>query len=445
MKAIRIGGGAGFGGDRLEPALDIIRRGNVDYLMLECLAERTIALAQLDKLKNPSGGFNPFLAWRMSGIMPLLREHPVKIVTNMGAACPLEAAKKTAQIARDAGLDNLRIAAVSGDDLTEQIEDYYDLPIMETGEPLRGLKDRIISANAYLGGQGIACALGQGADMVITGRVADPALAVGPLVYETGRAWDDWDFLGKATVAGHLLECAGQVTGGYFADPGIKDVPALWNLGFPILTFSEDGEMTIEKLPDTGGLVGEATVTEQLLYEIQNPAEYLTPDVVADFSLVTIRQAGIDRVRVSGGAGKPKTGSLKVSVGYLDGWIGEGEISYAGANAEARARLAGEIILRRLDVLPIAHSEARVDLVGVNSLLGRSLIQAPPAEVRLRVAIKTDTQEQAEMIGREVEALYTNGPAGGGGARAYTHKVVAIASILVPEPDARYQITWQEI
>ncbi len=445
MKTVRIAAGAGFGGDRIEPALDIIKRGNVDYIMFECLAERTIALAQKDKLDDPARGYNPLLEYRFEKILPLLKEHPVKIITNMGAANPRAAADKIASMAEKCGLGGLKIAAVLGDDLLERIALYGDCPLIETGGSLGGL-DGIVSANAYIGAEAIAEALTQGADIVVTGRAADPSLAVGPLVYEFGRAFDDWDFLGKATVAGHLLECAGQASGGYFADPGFKDVPMLWDVGFPIVEFCENGDFSLEKLPDCGGLVSRSTVTEQLLYEIMDPAAYLTPDVTADFSRVTIEDAGRDRVIVKGGTGRSRPDKLKVSIGYSDGWIGEGEISYGGHNAERRAGLAADIMRRRLEGYDINIRELRVDLMGINSLFGEAEMPRPaPAEVRVRVAARVDGKADALIIGREAEAMYTNGPAGGCGARGYARQIVSVASVLVPRGDIRTDIVWKEV
>jgi hypothetical protein len=242
------------------------------------------------------------------------------------------------------------------------------------------------------------------------------------------------------------LECGGQVTGGYFADPGYKDVPDLWNLGFPILVFDENGSIAVEKLPNSGGRLDESTVTEQLLYEIQNPAEYFTPDVVADFSQVSIEMMDNGMVKVNGATGRQRTGTLKVSVGYMDGWIGEGEISYGGHNASARAVLGGEIIRKRLEMLKYPCRDLRVDLIGLQSLYKSTNAISEtglPAETRLRISAHVETEEQAVIIGNEVETLYTNGPAGGGGARAYTKKVLSVASILIPEEDICPQIVWK--
>ncbi|MDL2293396.1 DUF1446 domain-containing protein [Ruminococcaceae bacterium OttesenSCG-928-D13] len=446
MKKLRIASGAGYAGDRIEPALANIVHGNVDYIVFECLAERTIALAQKDKLEDPSKGYNHLLEYRMEKVIPLLKDHPVKVITNMGAANPIAAAQKINEIALANNMPDLRIAAVVGDDILESIESYYGLDIMETGEKLETVKDKIISANAYIGGRAISEALAAGADIVVTGRVADPSLFTGPIMHEFGKSYDDYNFLGKTIVAGHLLECGGQVTGGYFADPGHKDVEALWDVPFPILTFNEDGSMAIEKLPNTGGLLNEATVKEQLLYEIQDPANYTTPDTVADFSNVAVRENGDGTVSILNATGKEKTGTLKVSVGYVDGYIGEAEISYGGHNCLPRARLAAEIITKRIELLGLPYREVRTDHIGVNSLYGDAALHFDanvPSEVRLRIAVRAQNEEHAAAIGREVEALYVNGPAGGGGVRKTTTKVVTVASVLVPEEDLNIAICWE--
>jgi len=444
MNKVRIACGAGFSGDRVEPALDIIKSGEASYIIFECLAERTIAMAQKEKRDYTDNGYDPLLEYRMERVIPLLEAHPIKIITNMGAANPSSAADKVYEIAKKNGLSNLKIAVVEGDNILSELDKYYKSPFIETGDSLDSVSNSIISANAYIGGEPISEALAEDADIVLCGRVADPALAVGALMFEFKKKYNDFDFLGKCTLAGHLLECAGQVTGGYYADPGIKDVHELWNLGFPILTFHEDGSMVIEKLPNTGGLVNSSTVKEQLIYEVQDPARYITPDVIADFSKVTIDEIGKHEVRISGATGKAPTSTLKVGVGYVDGWIGEGEISYGGYNAKARAELAGEVIRKRLEIINLSYRELRIDMLGVNSLFGDThQTTGEPIEVRLRVCARVDTKDQAEKIGREVEALYTNGPAGGGGARQYAHEVVAMASFLAPRCAVTPQIMWK--
>lgn len=453
MKSVRIGSGAGYSGDRVEPAVDLINRGNLDYIIFECLAERTISIAQQNKLHDADGGYDSLLSHRMRRVLAALKENKVRIVSNMGAANPLGAARRIVELAGEIGLRGLRIAAIAGDDVIDRIDRYLEFNTFETGAPLGELDGRIVSANAYTGARRISEALDNGADIIITGRTADPALTVGPLMYEFGKSYEDVDFLGKSTVAGHLLECGSQVMGGYFADPGYKDVPELWNVGFPIAVFGADGDTRIEKLPEAGGKVTAATVKEQLLYEIHDPASYLTPDVIADFSAVTVLENGDDSVTVSGATGRRRTGKLKVSVGYLNGYIGEGEISYGGPGALARARLAAEIVKRRFEVVGLDLSDVRFDLIGVNSLFGsaghaasiRGGADTDYRDVRLRIAGRTGTEDQARVIGREVEALYTNGPAGGGGARGYSRQVVSIASILIPEDDVSETITYTDI
>jgi hypothetical protein len=305
----------------------------------------------------------------------------------------------------------------------------------ETGTSTGDLGNRIVSANAYFGVAPIVKALQDGADVVITGRAADPALFMAPLVHEFGWAMDDWDKLGKGTVVGHLLECAGQVTGGYFADPGSKDVEGLGRLGFPIGEVDEAGNLVVTKVAGSGGKVTARTAKEQLLYELHDPKNYYQPDVIADFSQVTIEEIGDDRVRVTGGTGRPRTDTLKVSVGYVDSYIGEGQISYAGPGAVARGRLALDIVRERLEIMQVRTTEMRFDLIGVDAIHGATLSGRDghaPYEVRARVTGRTDSMAEAVRIGNEVETLYTNGPAAGGGAFKSAREVVAVQSVLLP-------------
>lgn len=439
MRSVRIGAGAGYSGDRIEPAIELAESGALNYLVFECLAERTIALAQQARIKDPNAGYDPMLAARMQAVLPICRANTIRIVTNMGAANPTGDAEATRVLARRLGLTGLKIAAVTGDDVLARLK-TTDVAL-DTGDTMAGLGNRVVSANAYVGARAIAEALAAGADVVITGRAADPALFLGPLIHEFGWAMDDWDRLGQGTVVGHLLECAGQITGGYFADPGVKDVPDLARLGFPIGEVREDGELIVTKVAGSGGCVTAATVKEQLLYEIHDPAQYIQPDVVADFSEVTVEELGPDRVKVVGGRGKPKTGLLKTSVGYHDCYVGEGQISYAGPGAVARGRLALDIVRERLALTGVPVSELRCDLIGVNALHGDGHAQAgEPYEVRIRVAGRTATMADALRIGNEVETLYTNGPAGGGGAWKSAREVIAVASCLVAEDAAEPRV-----
>jgi hypothetical protein len=431
---IRIGAGAGFSGDRIEPAVELVDQGDLDYLVFECLAERTVALAQQVKMRDPTAGYDPLLADRMRAVLAGCRAKGIRIITNMGAANPLAAAVKVHEIARSLGMGGMRIAAISGDDVLQAVRDG-DYALEEAGAPVSSLGERLISANAYLGAGPIVQALADGADVVITGRAADPAMFLAPQIHEFGWPMDDWTRLGRGTVVGHLLECAGQITGGYFADPGYKDVPNLARLGFPIGEAREDGSAIITKVRGSGGQVTTATCTEQLLYEVHDPARYLQPDVVADFSQVHLTLAGPDRVRVEGGDGQPRTGLLKVSLGYVDSHVGEGQISYAGPGALARGRLALEIVAERLRLAGPPCSEIRYDLIGVDAILGPKLSTgaSEPAEVRARVIGRTDSLEAATRIGNEVESLYLNGPAGGGGVVKSAREVVGVVSTLLPE------------
>jgi hypothetical protein len=431
--AIRLGAGAGYSGDRIEPAVELVERGDIEYLVFECLAERTIALAQQARRRDPEAGFDPLLDSRMRAVLGAAVARGVRIVTNMGAANPVAAAERTATVARELGLGKVLLAAVCGDDVLAHVLEG-DYRFEETGTAVRDLAGRIVSANAYLGVGPICDALGTQAHVVITGRAADPALFLAPLVHEFGWAMDDWAALGQGTVVGHLLECAGQITGGYFADPGVKHVPGLARLGFPIGEVEANGDLVVTKVAGSGGCVSAATCKEQLLYEIHDPAKYFQPDVVADFSKVRIEEIGPDRVRVVGGTGAAPTGMLKVSVGYVDSYVGEGQISYAGTGAVARGRLALEVVRERLRITGVRMSESRFDLIGVDALHGARDRRgaAEPYEVRLRVSGRADSMHEAARIGNEVETLYTNGPAGGGGVSKHAREVVAVQSVLVP-------------
>ena len=438
MRTIRIGCGAGYSGDRIEPAVELAEHGRLDYLVFECLAERTIALAQQARAVNPSAGYDPLLIARMQAVLPACAARGVRIITNMGAANPLSAAAAVRDIARSLGLLGLRVAAITGDDVLDVVR-MGNYTVMETGEGSDALGSGLVSANAYLGAEPMLAALTGGADVVIAGRVADPSMFVAAAMHAFGWAADAWPLLGSGTVAGHLLECAGQVTGGYFADPGWKDVNDLARLGFPIAEVSEDGGVIITKVAGSGGRVTVATCAEQLLYEIHDPAAYTTPDVVADFSDVAVAEIDSDRVRVEGARGRPRTGTLKVSLGYYDGFVGEGQISYAGPGATARARLARGIVEERLRIIGVQLDELRCDLIGVDALhKGFPPGRQEPHEVRLRVAGRTRTMEDAVRVGNEVEALYTNGPAAGAGVTKSAREVLAIASTLIP----RELVSW---
>ena len=433
---IRIGCGAGFSGDRIEPAVVLAEKGELDYLVLECLAERTIALAQKRKMVDPSKGYDPLLERRIESLLPLLVKNNIRLITNMGAANPIEGAKKIIEIAKKQGL-MIKVAAVSGDDVIDDLQVKNDDFKVFGNEAFAynlivNRQSAIVnSANAYLGVEGILEALKGDAQIIITGRVSDPSLFLAPMIHEFGWKTDDYDLLGKGTVIGHLMECAGHITGGYFADPIKKPVENMDTLGHPFADVFSDGSAIISKVKGTGGLLNLQTAKEQLLYEVINPNEYFTPDVVADFTSVQLKEIGKNQVQVTGGTGKVKPETYKVSVGYKAFYLGEGEISYAGSAALERAKLAGETIKKRLKS---QFEEIQLDYIGLGSTFGNQLLneaEAPIAEVRLRVAAKAKTQAEAALVGEEVEALYTNGPAGGCGIRKYVNEVMGIVSVLV--------------
>ncbi len=445
-KKIRIGCGAGFSGDRIEPAIILAEKGQLDYLVLECLAERTIALAQKRKMQDAKKGYDPLLERRIESLLPLLVKNNICLITNMGAANPVEAARKIVDIAKSRGI-KIKVAAVTGDDVLEEIKQQSNVIKDIDNSKLISEYD-IVSANAYIGVDAILPAIQSGANIIITGRVADPSLFLAPMIHEFGWKTDDYDLLGKGTVTGHLLECAGQVTGGYFADPIKKLVENMDILGHPFADVFADGTSIISKVDGTGGVVNLQTAKEQLLYEVVNPYEYFTPDVVADFTSVKLKDLGNDKVHVSGGGGKAKPSTYKASVGYKAFYLGEGEISYAGPSAYERAELAGNIVEKRLKD---KVEDIRIDYIGLNSIHRKNFSEirnripiAIGIEIRLRVAGKSQSSIEAALTGEEVEALYTNGPAGGGGVRKNVTEVIGIVSVLIDRNKISPQITMFE-
>jgi len=426
---VRIGAGAGYAGDRIEPAVDLAREGDLDYLAFECLGERTLALAQ-QRLARDEPGHDPRLCERMRRVLPHCADRGTTVVTNMGAADPEGAAEATVDVAGELGLD-LAVASVAGSDVRDRLDAVRE----ETYEGGRVSDiEGVVAADAYLGVWGIVAALEAGADVVLADRVADTSLFLAPLVSEFGWSTDPLSGpVGQGIVAAHLLECAGQLTGGYFADPGYRDVDGLADLGFPVAEVDADGGLVVTKLPGTGGEVTTRTCTEQLLYEVHDPGAYVTPDAVADFSGVAFDPVGADRIRVAGATADPRPDTLKVNVCYEDSVVGEGSIGYAGPGAVDRADLAASVVEERLERRGIDPEELRVDRIGIDSLhgdLGRDG-HGTPYEVRLRVAARCSSERAARAVANEVETLYTNGPAGGGGVTTGVRRVVGIASTLI--------------
>lgn len=460
MDTYRIGSGAGYAGDRIDPAQALAEHGNLNALVFECLAERTIALAQLRRLQDPEHGYDPLLQERLRGVLPACVRHGTTVVSNMGAANPAAAGLAALAVARELGLQQLKVGVVTGDDVLDWVR-QHNVPLLDSQDTAADANhpsnfqgqanqatahasdfgDRLISANAYLGADALLPALAAGAQVIISGRVADPALFLAPLMHHFGWQAGDWQRMGQGILVGHLLECAAQVCGGYIADPGHFDVPGLADLGFPLAEVNADGSAVITKLPGTGGRVDRLTCTAQLLYEIEDPARYLQPDVVADFSQVQLHDLGADRVRVSGASGSARPAQLKATLGYRDGFIGEGQISYAGPGAVARGQLALQLLQHQLQRLGWQGLEQRAELIGVSAMHGSELARQSgrdePYEVRLRLALRCGTRAQAERVGQEVEALYLNGPAAGGGVTQSVREVIAAASALIPREAVR--------
>ena len=434
LAPLHIGCASGFSGDRSDGAAAVVRtliaRGG-GVLIYETLAERTLALAQLARNEDPERGYEPLLDELVGPVLADCLRHGIRIVGNFGAANPAAAARRIAALARQQGLPAPRIAVVHGDALASDAQ--RELLRQRLGGALDG-RD-VVSATAYLGAAEIAEALRAGAQIVVAGRVSDPSLTLGPALAHFGWAMDDWQRLGRATMAGHMLECGLQVSGGYFCVPGLKDVPDVHAAGFPIAEIDADGEFVIGKADGTGGMVDARTVKEQLLYEVHDPARYLTPDVVADLSRAEVAELGGDRVAVRGITGHARPAELKVNVCYRGGWLAEAEISYAGVQAEARARLAADIVRKRLD----PALRLRADLIGAISILGDdagNMLSALPdghaRDVRLRVAAEHMDRKLAESVLREVTALYTCGPAGGGGVRTALRPRLNMLSCTLP-------------
>ncbi len=444
-KKIRIGGAAGFEEDIFEPAVTLAESGNIQYLCFENLAERTLAFAQNRKKEDPTKGYNPLTEARMKAVLPACVKNNVKIISNFGAANPLGAADVVRKVIQEMGFNGLTIATVIGDDVRPLLTP--NLKIWETKGPLNELYGEVVSANAYIGAEPIVTALEAGADIVITGRTADPSLFLAPIMYEFGWGKDEWNLLGAGTVCGHLLECAAYVTGGYFYDPGYtEDVPNLANIGYPIAEVYEDGEAIITKVTGTGGIVSPNTCKAQLVYEIHDPTNYITPDVIADFSNVKLEQAGKDQVKVSGAKGFERSGTLKVSVGIMQGYIAEGELGWAGPGSYEKAKITAEAIQKKLEPIRNEIEELRVDYIGLNSTFGSVAPkpESPPNEIRLRIAGRTKNEEIARKI------LYAFGflmaaPLGAGGGKTNLRPVLGIYSTLIPREKVAIKVITDRI
>jgi hypothetical protein len=422
MKRVRVGNGCGFWGDNLDAPILLAQGGRLDYLTLEYLAELTMSILAHQKQRDPQAGYATDFLDVLGRLTPILRaQSGLKVITNAGGMNPAACAAKARTILDQAGLSERKIGVVSGDDLMPRLDallaEGHPLTNLDAGKPISIIRPRLVSANAYLGARPIVEALKQGASVVITGRVADASLTLAPAVHELGWKWDDWDRLCAGTVAGHLIECGAQATGGLWIN--WEEAPDLANVGYPIAEIDEDGTLRITKPEGSGGAVNIETVSEQLLYEVGDPAAYLTPDVVADFTTVTLREVGRDVVQIEGARGKPATDSYKVSCAYSDGWTASGTLVIYGPKAEAKARECGKILFRRLERAGVQIYDALVEAIGAGEC-ARKVACAPlvgpqppdPPEVVLRVTVRHERREFIERFTKEFAPLVTSGPPG---------------------------------
>ena len=449
-KTVHIGCAAGFADERPDAGIalvDTLRRASGPrYLIYETLGERTLALAQLERRREPTAGYTPQMESFLRPVLRDCRDAGIRIVANFGAANPMSAGRRAIELMNELGVERPKVAVVHGDDLLA----YIDQRVLRSWEIVEGIPlgdDDLIAANVYLGAAPIVESLAQGADLVILGRCADSALTLGPLMHEFGWRWDDWDRLAAGTLAGHLLECSAHVTGGYFADPGYKDVPSLETVGYPIAEVTADGNIVVTKADATGGLVSTRTVKEQMLYELHDPSAYLVPDVVLDIGHVEVQQLAPNRVQVTGARGHPRPPTLKVTLSTDGGWLGEGEITYAGPNAYARATLAAHILRHRLTIVGV-DCPTRIDLIGAlsafdsdDSAIRAHLTFPADGEYRVRLSGKSRDRAQVDRVVNELIGLYSAGPAGGGGVRRSVVSRVSTCSALVPRDIVNVVVT----
>lgn len=435
MRQFRLGAGAGFAGDRFDGAEVLAQRGSLDAIVFECLAERTIGLAAMRMLSGNGAGFDPLLLRRLEKTLPPMLASGGKLLTNAGAADPLTAGKAAK---KEHGL--ARVASVLGDDVLDRLD--LSSQILGTDDQLSRYGKRIVSANAYLGVEGMVTALEQQADLVITGRCGDAALFLAPLVHHFG--WSRTEQIAAGILVGHLLECAAQVSGGYFSDLDKVEVPDLANLGFPFADVAETGYFEISKVPGTGGLISSETVIEQLLYEITDPHRYVTPDLTIDISEIAIKQVEENRVAVSGAKPVDITNQYKVSVGINDGFAAKGEIVYGGSTSLHRAKVAAEIIKERWSENFGRNEDLTIEFLGYNATRPWSKNLSEPNEVCLRIGAHTLDESAAKVLCQEVEALYLNGPAGGGGATARYSPSVGIVSTLIAKSEVEPKVIFHE-
>ena len=415
MRSVRIGNGCGFWGDNIDAPVLLAESGRLNYLALEYLAELTMSILALQKQRDSNAGFATDFLEVLERLTPTLHKQPaLKIITNAGGMNAAACAARAKEILNKAGLENRLVAVVSGDDLMARLDTLlangHPLANSDTNEPLSVIRERVVSANAYLGARPIVEALNRGASVVITGRVADASLTLGPAVHEFGWAWNDWDRLSAGTVAGHLIECGAQATGGLWCN--WREAPDCADVGYPIAEIESDGRFRLTKPEGSGGAVNCETASEQLLYEVGDPAAYLTPDVTADFTSVTLSSVAKDVVEISGARGKPATDSYKVSIAYRDGFTSSGMLLIAGPEAASKAHRCGEIILERLRRAGADLQATNIECLGTGASAPGVLPAANPPEVVLRVTARDSRRAAVERFTKEFAPLVTSGPPG---------------------------------
>ncbi len=438
-RLVRIGNGQGFWGDSIDAPLELLTRGPLDYLGLDYLAEVTLSIMMRQRLRDPHKGFAADFISLLRRALPTIVERGVKVVTNAGGLNPSACRDEVLRVAKQLGISGLRVGVVEGDDLLPHVDELLAagcrLEHMETKRPLVDERAKVLSVNAYLGARPVAEALRQGAQIVLAGRITDTSLALGPLVCEFGWAEDAWDLLAAGTIAGHVIECGAQATGGNFTR--WWEVPELWDVGYPVLECAPDGSFVVTKHAGTGGLVSTATVAEQLVYEMGDPHGYITPDCVADFTSVRLAADGDNRVRVSGVRGGPKTEYYKVSASYRAGWKASGQLTVSGPRAVDKARLAAEIVWKRLARAGVRFPEEDrlTELLGTGACHpGLGDATADPPEVVLHLAVRSEDRAAVARFGYELAPLVTSGPpgiTGFAGGRPKAQEVVAYWPALV--------------
>ncbi len=439
-ESIRIASGQGFWGDLPTAPVDQVRKGPIDYLVMDYLAEVTMSILRKQQLKDPSLGYARDLVPLLEELMPEIVSCGIRVITNGGGVNPLACRDALFASARKRGVRGLRIAVVHGDDILGRIDALgaagAALTNMESGAHLASVRDRLISANVYFGAAPIVEALRQGAQIVITGRTTDTGLTLAPMIHEFGWSMADHDLMAAGTVAGHILECGAQASGGNFLGDW-RSVPDLAHVGFPIAEAQPDGTCIITKHEGTGGLVSEATVKEQLVYELGDPTTYITPDCITDFTSIQLAAAGPDRVRISGVRGRPPTDFYKVSMAYHDGYTAIGMLTYAWPDAAEKARAADKILRTRLADLGLVFDEIRTELVGLDSSFGpRAVPNEEQNEVALRIGVRSRDRDAVERFGREIAPLVLTGPpsvTGFAGGRPRATDVIAYWPALIPK------------